>query len=167
MGLDYSIQYKKGSDNGVAYALSRRESELDAATNSIIVVQPKWMDKVIKSYDNEGWANENLTATLVSPAVDINITVSRGLLRYKNRLYVGSAGDLRRELILKLHESAIGGHSGQLGTYKKMKSLFYWKGMKKDVVEFVQACDICQRCKHEYPKGGLTKYIHGLYKRAP
>lgn len=30
-----------------------------------------------------------------------------------------------------------------------MKSLFYWKGLKKDVKEWVRNCDICQRCKSE------------------
>jgi len=30
-----------------------------------------------------------------------------------------------------------------------MKALFYWKGLKSDVVELVKSCDVCQRCKHE------------------
>lgn len=119
------------------------DSERGAVVNAITVVQPLWMDEITKSYMGESWATDHLTAALISPTEDSNISVVGGLLRYKHILYVGSVGDLRRELMLKLHESAIGGHSGQIGTYHRLKSLFYWKGMKGDVVRLVQACDTC------------------------
>lgn len=51
--------------------------------------------------------------------------------------------------MLQIHQSPIGGHSGQQVTYHRLKQMFYWKGLKKDVVTTVQGCDICQRCKDE------------------
>lgn len=53
------------------------------------------------------------------------------------------------KLIEKLHESAIVGHFGQIGTYQRLKSLFYWEWLKREVKELVRSCDICQRCKNE------------------
>ncbi|XP_019163484.1 PREDICTED: uncharacterized protein LOC109159828 [Ipomoea nil] len=148
LGLDYSIQYKRGADNQVADALSRRDYDEGPVLNAISVVQPQWLEEVLNSYTGDTWASTNLTAALIDPT-DTTITVTSGLLRYKGRLYIGSNGTLRKELMLKLHESAIGGHSGQTGTYQRMKALFYWKGLKRDVIELVRTCDTCQRCKHE------------------
>jgi len=46
------------------------------------------MEDIIKSYEGDDWATENLTAALVNPVE--GTSVSKGLLRYKNRLYIGS-----------------------------------------------------------------------------
>lgn len=35
-------------------------------------------------------------------------------------------------------------------TYQRLKQLFYWKGMKSDVDNFVQQCQVCQKAKHEH-----------------
>jgi len=33
--------------------------------------------------------------------------------------------------------------------YQKVKQLFFWPWQKKDVVQFVLSCAICQQCKQE------------------
>lgn len=55
------------------------------------------------------------------------------------------------------HASAFGGHLGILRTYKRLNRLFEWTGLRKDVVQFIQACDSCQRNKTEsrHPAGLL------------
>jgi hypothetical protein len=44
-----------------------------------------------------------------------------------------------------------------MGTYQRLKSQFYWKGMKGDVDSFVKQCGICQHSKHsnQHPFGPL------------
>lgn len=56
-----------------------------------------------------------------------------------------------------LHDSAIGGHSGTQATYQRVKKVFYWRGLKADVVQFVQQCATCQKAKSErtHPAGLL------------
>ncbi|GAA0163820.1 hypothetical protein LIER_19596 [Lithospermum erythrorhizon] len=45
-------------------------------------------------------------------------------------------------------------------TYHYVKSLFYWKGLKKDIAQFVSSCDVCQRHKHELlPSPGLLSHV--------
>lgn len=51
-----------------------------------------------------------------------------------------------------LHDSAIGGHSGFPVTYRRIKAIFAWPGMKKQVKTFVQSCQICQQAKAERVK---------------
>jgi hypothetical protein len=41
----------------------------------------------------------------------------------------------------------VGGHSGILCTYSRLKQSFFWEGMKHDVQRHVAACDECQRNK--------------------
>lgn len=47
---DYEIQYKKGKENLVADALSRRDNSEDASCNTITVFQPDWLTDVAASY---------------------------------------------------------------------------------------------------------------------
>src|SRR6185312_16669617 len=35
-------------------------------------------------------------------------------------------------------------------TYHRVNNLFAWKGLKGDVVNFVQQCGICQQAKHSH-----------------
>jgi transposase InsO family protein len=70
-----------------------------------------------------------------------------GILRYKNRIWVGQSPALQQRLLSAFHESAVGGHLGITVTYARLKQLFAWKGMKKSVYEFVGHCRICQQAK--------------------
>jgi hypothetical protein len=42
-----------------------------------------------------------------------------------------------------------------LASYQRVKKIFYWPGMKRDVESWVVQCPVCQRSKHEnfhYPR---------------
>ena len=55
-----------------------------------------------------------------------------------------------REMILNwLHGSIHAGHSGRDVMVQRVKSLFYWKGMAKDIQAYIRACTICQQCKYD------------------
>lgn len=63
---------------------------------------------------------------------------------------MGSNSALQTKIISTFHDSTIGGHSGILATYQRVKRLFVWKGLKHAVEEFVQQCTVCQQAKHEH-----------------
>jgi hypothetical protein len=69
--------------------------------------------------------------------------VKDGLIRYKNRVWIGAAPDIHHKLIQALDASDFGGHSGIPVTYQRMKHIFTWKGMKQDIANFVKSCQIC------------------------
>jgi hypothetical protein len=60
---------------------------------------------------------------------------------------LGSSAELQQQLIQALHNSIIGGHSGAPITYRRLKQNFCWKGMKNDVHQFVQHCQVCIQAK--------------------
>jgi hypothetical protein len=81
-----------------------------------------------------------------------------GVLWYKRRIVVGNNKQLRDKLIAALHSSIVGGHSGMTATYHRIKSIFYWPGLKKDTEAWIATCPICQCSKHEQcPYPGLLQ----------
>ncbi|KAL3538158.1 hypothetical protein ACH5RR_001524 [Cinchona calisaya] len=72
-------------------------------------------------------------------------TYEHGFIRYKGRIYVGQEVGLRMQLLECMHDSPLGGHSGNNGTYKRFKASFSWPGMKKAVEEFVEECEVCKK----------------------
>jgi hypothetical protein len=82
-------------------------------------------------------------------------TLQDGIIRYKNRVWLGQNTSLQTTVIGALHSSAIGGHSGFPITYARVKQLFYWPRMKTSVWEFVAACQVCHQDKPDrsrYPR---------------
>jgi hypothetical protein len=61
-------------------------------------------------------------------------------------------------VLLELHTSLVGGHSGFLKTYNRGKKDFFGDGLKTDVQRFVAECLVCQQNKVETIKTpGLLK----------
>lgn len=52
LGLDYEVQYKKGTENGVVDALSRREVE-DSSLSAITTTEPTWMQEFVQGYQDD------------------------------------------------------------------------------------------------------------------
>lgn len=70
-------------------------------------------------------------------------------LRKNGKLMVGANSELRKRIIQMRHVGSDGGHSGVEATHMKINSIFYWKGLKKDIRETIRNCDICLRNKSE------------------
>jgi len=80
----------------------------------------------------------------------------KGWLRRDGRLCIPVLDDILEEVLAESHRSRITIHPGGDKTYRDMKRIFYWPGMKNKVVEYVAGCLTCQRVKAEQGKpGGL------------
>ena len=62
---------------------------------------------------------------------------------------VGQQGQLRAQLIKSVHDSYVGGHAGVQNTYRRLKTNFYWYGMKAMVKKVVEECNVCRQAKVE------------------
>jgi hypothetical protein len=56
---------------------------------------------------------------------------------------------IKQKVLLELHTSPVGGHSGFLKTYHRVKNDFFWDGLKTDVQSFVVECLVFQQNKVE------------------
>jgi len=81
-----------------------------------------------------------------------HFTLEGGLIKFKDRIWLGSNTALHHKVLQALHGSAVGGHSGIPVTYRRVKQLFAWPGLKNSVQVFVSSCQICQQAKSERVK---------------
>jgi hypothetical protein len=157
MGLQYRVQYKQGINNGTADALSRKPPE-SSQVFAISTVQPAWIAAVIESYSTDDYAQQILQKLAVDSGAVAHFTLVQGVLRYKNRIWVGHDTELRQQLISAFHDSPQGGHSGFPVSYRRISALFSWPGLKTMVREYVRCCHTCQQAKPErLPPAGLLQ----------
>ncbi|KAJ3703306.1 hypothetical protein LUZ61_007011 [Rhynchospora tenuis] len=159
----YTIEYKKGASNVVADALSRREGYLtaDSSSSELCVVSeitPQWVSELVSSYENDAWIQGLKQKLQEEDVTTHHLSEHQGLLRYKGRLCVGNAHQWRDKLFHEFHSSNLGGHSGALVTYKRMKTLFYWPSMREFIMEHIRTCEVCQVTKPEHvPPAGFLQ----------
>ena len=149
-GLQFKLQYKKGTENRVADALSRVGHAFECA--AISGVTPIWLQEVLNSYTNDSVSQRLLTELAVVSPNASGYSLKHGLIYRNTQILVGANTALRTKVIAAFHSSAVGGHSGVQATYQRVKKLFYWTGMKTDVESFIKQCQVCQQAKHEHCK---------------
>lgn len=121
---DYEIQYKKGSDNVVADALSRILE--GCLLYQLFEALPKWITDVQYSLIDDSISQELFSRLLLDPsATPPHYTYTNGLLRYKGQFYIGLFKDYWAKIFTKVHSSPIGGHGGIHATLQWVERFFY------------------------------------------
>jgi len=146
LGLQYKVIYKKGTDNRVADALSRKSSH-DSECAALTSCTPQWIEEVVAGYQKDDQAASIIAKLMLDDQAVPNFALHNGLLKYKGRIWIGNNNSLQQKLLSACHSSAIGGHSGIPVTYLRIKKLSAWKGIKSAVRDFVKSCTICQQAK--------------------
>ena len=135
---------KKGKLNFVADALSRKDEEVEEFLCAISIIQPYWITEA-----RDEWKKDEEVWTLIQklqkdPSTYDTFSWKNDSLWYKYRLYICKNSQLKKKILLELHNSPLGGHSGFLKTYHRMKKEFFWDGLKFDIQKFVAKCLVFQ-----------------------
>ena len=147
LGYDFEIVYKKGKENIVANALSRKDEKDEALLRTLSIVQEHWVVEAKEEWQNDV-ATSNLIQKIKSDHSSLdNFCLNGDIIWYKECLYLYNNSTLKHKILKELHESIIGGHSRFLKTYHRVKQDFFWEGLKGDVQKFVVECLVCQRNK--------------------
>lgn len=146
MGLQYRIVYKKGVDNRVADALSRRPHP-DMELFAISRCQPAWILAILKAYHQDKYAQELLQRLAICPEVGDPFLLQDGVIRKNGKIWLPAGCELQQQLIKEFHATPMGGHSGIPVTLRRLKQLFIWQGMNAAVHKFVKSCTVCQHAK--------------------
>ncbi|XP_070014449.1 uncharacterized protein [Nicotiana sylvestris] len=99
----------------------------------------------------EGVRNKEITAFTLG---------GDGVLKLNDWLCVPDVDGLRKAIIEEAHNSRYSIHPGATKMYLDLKRLYWWKVMKKQVVDHVAKCLNCQQVKAEHQRpGGLDQDI--------
>ncbi|KAJ8756237.1 hypothetical protein K2173_025049 [Erythroxylum novogranatense] len=80
-----------------------------------------------------------------------------GLMTVGSRLCIPDVQEVKDEIMDEAHNAPYAMHPGSTRMYRDLREHFWWKGMKKDVADFVSKCLVCQQVKaeHQAPSGKL------------
>jgi len=80
-----------------------------------------------------------------------------GIMYKEGKVYVPKDNKLRAEIIRLHHNMLVGGHRGQWKMVELVTQNFWWPGITKEVKQYVEGCNACQRNKNctEQPAGKL------------
>ena len=81
-----------------------------------------------------------------------------GSFYFQNRLCVPDDKELKKKLLFEAHNTVFTMHPGGSKMFQDLKQHYWWKGMKRDVTEYVSKCLTCQQVKteHQFPTGLLN-----------
>lgn len=143
LGYDLEIQYRAGYTNRAADALSQSGS-----IECSLMTTTAWLDWDVCFRELRGDPFLSKIVDDLDHGVQVaGFTLEHGRLMYHGRVVLFATSSLIPQFLTEYHCSPVGGHSGELRTYHRLKGDVYWVGMKAQVVAFVQAFDICQRKK--------------------
>lgn len=80
-----------------------------------------------------------------------------GLLRRHDAVFVPADPAVRDEILLMRHDDPLSGHFGVDRTLALLRQDFYWPGMDREVSDYIESCEVCQRTtvKRHRPYGEL------------
>ena len=120
------------------------------ATLFSAVVQPTLLDQVVAAQQADVEAQTMRTRIAEGSRTGGWTLQTDGSLRFLGRLFVPEA--LREEVLREAHHSRLAVHPGGTKMYHDIRRQYWWRGMKKNVAEFVARCLTCHQVKTEYQR---------------
>jgi hypothetical protein len=148
-GFDFSMEYKSGTANVIADALSQHDMESTASLIAPSAPSFRLFDDLCREFD----ASRELC--MVRNAVanrnhGDQWRVINGLVTVRGRVYIPSSSSLAQEAIAGTHGTS---HEGVQKTLHRLRVDFFMLAARAVVQDFVRACDIyqCHRTEQLQP----------------
>ena len=177
------LKYVLGSKMGKADSLSRRpdwEVEVERNNEDKMLVKPKWLEVrrterveiVVEGVDllekvRKLKVKDDEVVKAVEEMKQAGVKILRGeewreedsIIYKKKKVYVPKDNILKAEIIRLHHNTPVGGHGGQWKTVELVTQNFWWPGVTKEVKQYVEGCDYCQRNIKCCPSRQITDKI--------
>ena len=96
--------------------------------------------------------NGNIYLERVKGQVQDLITDSHGLKTRFGRIWIPNSKEIRTLILDETHKSKYSIHPGATKMYHDLKQDYWWPGMKRDIVKYVEQCLTCLKVKAEHQK---------------
>ncbi|HMC99406.1 MAG TPA: RNase H-like domain-containing protein, partial [Ferruginibacter sp.] len=149
----YIIKHKKGKDNVIADALSRRYTMLSQLDHKIFGLE------TIKGLYATDLDFKDAFENCREGRTWQKFVLRDGLLYRANKLCV-PASSVRLLLLQEAHGGGLMGHFGVKKTEDVLATHFFWPRMRRDVERYVSRCNTCNKAKSRLNP-------HGLYLPLP
>lgn len=144
------------------FDLIRKFRDLSLVCEVTLVSVKLEMLKLTNNFLNEIKEGQKLDVEFVHRQVLVNKgkeldfrVYENGILKFRDKVYVS---ELKKTILEENHRSSLSIHLGATKMYQDLKKIFWWSGMKKEIVKFVYACLTRQNSKIEHQKSyGLMK----------
>lgn len=135
---DFELKHRKGKHNVVPDALSRAIETIDRVLNKLS--SSVWYDELVHKINNE-------------PQKFPDFQLKDGKIFkyvYRKHLNTGSwvlvVPDGEKEKVLKECHDEVA-HLGMHKTLHRVSQNYFWKGMQKEIISYVQNCKVCRGSK--------------------
>jgi hypothetical protein len=137
------------------------ESNWEERTHLLLSIKPELLEEFVKEYKNDSYFRRYYVDDI--PSADTVLTPSRfqkgenGLLYFLDADWKSCLCVPRSQVpyVLSLtHDSASeSAHAGPRRYLARVKELFYWPSLTKDMDDFTGTCDVCQKIKEDRLRG--------------
>ncbi|KAG8474752.1 hypothetical protein CXB51_031287 [Gossypium anomalum] len=158
---DCTIEFHLGKANVVVDALSRRDKlDLramlarlslpdDGSLLAELQVKPVWVDQIRSKQLVDGTLNARFKQGESGETSNFGIN-SEGVLCFRRRTRTPKDNDLRQSILREAHSGLYAMHPGGNKMYQNLRELYWWPRLKREVMEFVGKCLVCQKVKAEH-----------------
>jgi hypothetical protein len=114
----------------------------------VMCLQMNLRENILTLQHNDDWYKEVKDFigqnTMMVPKFEGFTMDNNILLRFKSQIYVLPNDELRSLILNKAHRAVYMAHHGVTKMRVDLKPLFFWKGMKAYIVNYVARCLECQ-----------------------
>ncbi|KAK1579641.1 hypothetical protein QYE76_016619, partial [Lolium multiflorum] len=150
----YVIKYKKGKENVVADALSRKITLLLTRLEFHVL----GLEEIKELYPSDAFFGPIFAKCSVDRGFD-DFYLHDGYLFKANKICIPESS-LRKLLLQESHGGGLMGHFGREKTYAMLSTHYYWPRMYRDVERLCRRCTTCLQAKS-------TSNPYGLYMPLP